>query len=125
MSLIACGTPRPFQPPVAQRDIKAEVIHCVGGVTSPLIFNAAMSVLDEHLHRPWKPGGIMETSSQRARGLPNWRIIRYGPADITCAEAEAGSIPGRRARKIVAEFSDVGQSRTLARARCRPGRRAG
>jgi len=48
-----------------------------------------------------------------------------GPADITCAEAEAGSIPGRRARKIVAEFSDVGQSRTLARARCRPGRRAG
>ena len=52
-----------------------------GGILSPLIFNVAMSVLDEHLHRPWKPGGIMETSSQRARrrarGLPNWRIIRY------------------------------------------------
>ena len=32
MSLTAGDTPRPFQPPVAQRDIKAEVIHCVGGV---------------------------------------------------------------------------------------------
>ena len=32
MSFFAGDTPRPFQPPVAQRDIKAEVIHCVGGV---------------------------------------------------------------------------------------------
>ena len=32
MSLPARDTPRPFQPPVAQRDIKAEVIYCVGGV---------------------------------------------------------------------------------------------
>ena len=28
----AGGTPRQFQPPVAQRDIEAEVAHCVGGV---------------------------------------------------------------------------------------------
>jgi RNA-directed DNA polymerase len=46
-----------------------------------LIFNVAMSALDEHLHRPWKPGGITDTSSQRARrraqGLPNWRVVRY------------------------------------------------
>src|SRR5437667_286834 len=27
-----------------------------GGILSPLIFNVAMSVPDEHLHRPWKPG---------------------------------------------------------------------
>ena len=81
MSLIACDTPRPFQPPVAQRDIKAEVIYCVGGVKSPLIFNVAMSVLDEHLHRPWKPGGTMAAHHQRvrrrAKGLPNWRACRY------------------------------------------------
>jgi RNA-directed DNA polymerase len=48
---------------------------------SPLIFNVAMPALDEHLHRPWKPGGDMETASQRARrrakGLPNWRTVRY------------------------------------------------
>ena len=52
-----------------------------GGILSPLIFNVAMSALDEHLHRPWKPGGTMETSAQRARrrakGLPNWRVCRY------------------------------------------------
>ncbi|HEX3781133.1 MAG TPA: reverse transcriptase domain-containing protein [Pseudonocardiaceae bacterium] len=46
-----------------------------------MIFNVAMSALDEHLHAPWKPGGVMETSRQRARrratGLPNWRIVRY------------------------------------------------
>ena len=51
------------------------------GILSPLIFNVAMSALDEHLHRAWKPGGVMETSSQRARrrarGLPNWRVVRY------------------------------------------------
>ena len=52
-----------------------------GGILSPLIFNVALTALDEHVMAPWKPGGIMETSSQRARrrarGLPNWRIIRY------------------------------------------------
>jgi RNA-directed DNA polymerase len=46
-----------------------------------LIFNVAMSVLDEHLQAPWKPGGAMATVSKRARrraqGLPNWRIVRY------------------------------------------------
>jgi RNA-directed DNA polymerase len=52
-----------------------------GGILSPLIFNVAMSALDEHLQRPCKPGGVMETHSKRARrrakGLPNWRIVRY------------------------------------------------
>ena len=40
-------TPRPFQPPVAQRDIKAEVIYCVGGVLSPLLLNIALHGLEE------------------------------------------------------------------------------
>jgi RNA-directed DNA polymerase len=48
---------------------------------SPLIFNVAMTVLDEHLNRPWKRGGVMDTHSKRgrrrAKGLPNWRIVRY------------------------------------------------
>jgi RNA-directed DNA polymerase len=52
-----------------------------GGILSPLIFKVAMSVLDEHLQRPWKPGGVMETHGKRgrrrAKGLPNWRIVRY------------------------------------------------
>ena len=39
MSQPGRDTPRPFQPPVAQRDVKAEVAHCVGGVISPLLRN--------------------------------------------------------------------------------------
>jgi len=52
-----------------------------GGILSPLIFNVAMSVLDEHLHRPWNPGGSMHTRYLRSRrtvkGLPTWRVVRY------------------------------------------------
>jgi RNA-directed DNA polymerase len=69
-----------------------------GGILSPLIFNVAMSVLDEHLHRPWKPGGAMAAHHQRvrrrAKGLPNWRTVRYADdfvvlVDGTEADAEA------------------------------------
>jgi RNA-directed DNA polymerase len=52
-----------------------------GGILSPLIFNVAMSVLDEHVMKPWKPGGPMSTNGKRAyrrsRGQPTWRIVRY------------------------------------------------
>ncbi|MFE9922696.1 group II intron reverse transcriptase/maturase [Streptomyces sp. NPDC005774] len=52
-----------------------------GGIISPLLANIALSVLDEHLHGPWKPGGLMSTSARRtkrrANGEPNWRIVRY------------------------------------------------
>ena len=46
MSLTGRGAPRPFQPPVAQRDIKAEVIYCVGGVASPVLCNVYLHRLD-------------------------------------------------------------------------------
>jgi len=52
-----------------------------GGILSPLLANIALSVLDEHLHRPWRPAGTTSTSSQRRqrrlKGLPNWRVVRY------------------------------------------------
>ncbi|MCR3752240.1 reverse transcriptase domain-containing protein [Lentzea californiensis] len=52
-----------------------------GGTLSPLLANIALSVLDEHLMGPWKPGGTMSTESRRAgrraKGLPTWRLIRY------------------------------------------------
>jgi RNA-directed DNA polymerase len=52
-----------------------------GGILSPLLANIALSVLDEHVHGPWRPGGEQSTAGLRARrrakGLPNWRIIRY------------------------------------------------
>jgi RNA-directed DNA polymerase len=52
-----------------------------GGILSPLLANIALSVLDEHVHGPWQPGGQQSTTALRARrrskGLPNWRIVRY------------------------------------------------
>ena len=52
-----------------------------GGILSPLIFNIALSALDEHVMEPWKPGGPMSTSGKRAyrrsKGAPTWRITRY------------------------------------------------
>ena len=52
-----------------------------GGILSPLLANIALSVLDEHLMAPWKPGGTMSTAGKRAyrrsKGRPTWRIVRY------------------------------------------------
>ena len=48
---------------------------------SPLLANIALTVLDEHVMEPWKPGGPMSTvgkrAYRRAKGRPTWRIIRY------------------------------------------------
>ncbi|MGH3504186.1 MAG: group II intron reverse transcriptase/maturase [Nocardioidaceae bacterium] len=52
-----------------------------GGILSPLLANIALSVLDEYLHEPWRPGGTMSTaylrSRRRVHGLPRWRVVRY------------------------------------------------
>ena len=52
-----------------------------GGILSPLLANIALSVLDEHLHRAWKPGGRMSTENRRhywrGKGHPTWRLVRY------------------------------------------------
>jgi RNA-directed DNA polymerase len=52
-----------------------------GGILSPLLANIALSVLDEHLHAPWRPGGTMATAdrrrTRRRHDLPNWRLVRY------------------------------------------------
>ena len=52
-----------------------------GGILSPLLATIALSVLDEHVHGPWRPTGAMGTSSRRRQrrltGQPNWRIVRY------------------------------------------------
>ena len=46
-----------------------------------MIFNIALSALDEQLMAPWKPGGVMSTQGRRAvrrrKGLPNYRFVRY------------------------------------------------
>lgn len=69
-----------------------------GGVLSPLLANIALTVLDDHLHGPWRPGATMCNSGKRGRrrrsGLPNWRLIRYADDFVvlvhgTCEDAHA------------------------------------
>jgi len=71
-----------------------------GGILSPLIFNIAMSALDEHLMAPWKPGRDMSTGNRRTarrrNGLPAWRLVRYADlcrARHKSAYAEARVMP--------------------------------
>ena len=40
-----------------------------GGILSPLIFNVAMTALDEHVTRPWQPGGAMSTQGKRVLAI--------------------------------------------------------
>ena len=52
-----------------------------GGIRSPLLADIALTVLDEHVMQPWKPGGAMSTPGKRgyrrAKGRPTWRLVRY------------------------------------------------
>jgi RNA-directed DNA polymerase len=79
MSTRPVATPWPFQPPITQRHVEAEVAHCVGGVLSPLLANIALSVLDEHFTRQWNTamGSYYQRSQRRRNGLGNWRLVRY------------------------------------------------
>ena len=67
-----------------------------GGILSPLIFNVAMTVLDEHLHGPWKPGGAMSTTGRRVarrrKGLPNWRVVRYADDFVVLVHGDRGDV---------------------------------
>ena len=82
MSLLAGDTPRPFQPPVAQRDIKAEVIYCVGGVISPLLLNIALHGLEEAAGVRYRTG-----SSRRdgKAGCP--ALTRYADDLVVCCHS--------------------------------------
>ena len=73
-----------------------------GGILSPLLANIALSVLDEHLHAPWRPGAFMSTGSRRARrgwkGLPNWRLVRYADDFVVLVKGEQHHVEVLRAR---------------------------
>ena len=52
-----------------------------GGILSPLLANIALSVLDEHVMAPWKPGGTMSTRASALTGAP--RDGRRGGSSVT------------------------------------------
>src|SRR6266571_5332713 len=54
MSQVAGDTPWPFQPAITQRDLEAEVIHCVGGVVSPLLANVYLHYVFDWWARSWR-----------------------------------------------------------------------
>ena len=82
-----------------------------GGILSPLLANIALSVLDEHLHAPWKPGGEMSTRVQRAKRVrhrePNWRIVRYADDFVVLVRGERHHVEGLR-EQIARVLSPVG-----------------
>ena len=67
-----------------------------GGILSPLLANIALSVLDEHLMAPWRPGGTMDRASRRharrAHGLPTWRIVRYADDFVVLVHGQRGDV---------------------------------
>jgi len=49
-----------------------------GGILSPLMANIALSVLDEHFMGAWESwGGTYGRNRRRAKGLANYRLVRY------------------------------------------------
>jgi hypothetical protein len=90
MSPIGRGAPGPLQPAVAQRDIELEVAQCVGGVSSPLLANIYLSVLDRHFQRVWE------------RDMsPPWRrhdfvvLVHGTQSDAETIRAQIGEVLGR------------------------------
>jgi RNA-directed DNA polymerase len=77
-----------------------------GGILSPLLANIALSVLDEHLHAPWGPGGSLSTPARRngrvQKGLPNWRLVRYADDFVVLVNGEQHHVEALRE-----EVSDV------------------
>jgi RNA-directed DNA polymerase len=67
-----------------------------GGILSPLLANIALSVLDEHLMAPWRPGGVMDRTSRRharrAHGLPTWRIVRYADDFVVLVHGQQADV---------------------------------
>jgi RNA-directed DNA polymerase len=63
-----------------------------GGILSPLLANIALTALDEHLMRPWRPGGAMSTRGRRAHrrryGRANWRIVRYADDFVVLVDGD-------------------------------------
>ncbi|MFK4228093.1 group II intron reverse transcriptase/maturase [Streptomyces sp. NPDC019890] len=67
-----------------------------GGILSPLLANIALSALDEHLMKPWEPGGKTSTTSRRGqrrrKGLPNWRIVRYADDFVVLGDSNRDDV---------------------------------
>ena len=83
MSLPGRAAPGPFQPPVAESDVEAEVIYCVGGVVSPVLSNIYLDRLDTYIEQTLLPAhnrGARRTPYRPYMGLWQraWRLEQQG-----------------------------------------------
>jgi RNA-directed DNA polymerase len=87
---------------------------------SPLLANIALSVLGEHVHGPWQPGGTMSTSSRRRdrrrRGLPNWRLVRYADDFTVLVTGTQADVEALR-EEIAGVLATIGLRFSLAKTR--------
>jgi RNA-directed DNA polymerase len=91
-----------------------------GGILSPLLANIALTALDEHLMRPWKPGGPMSTpmrrKTRRRRQLPNWRLVRYADDFVVLVRGEAHQVEALR-QQVVEVLAPLGLRLSPAKTR--------
>ncbi|WP_323182226.1 reverse transcriptase domain-containing protein [Kitasatospora purpeofusca] len=77
-----------------------------GGILSPLLANIALTVLDEHVMGPWKPGGAMSTPGKReyrrSKGRPTWRLVRYADDFVVLVHGEREHVEALREDVAVA-----------------------
>jgi len=89
-----------------------------GGILSPLLANIALSVLDEHLTAPWKPGGPMSTPQRRktriAKGEPNWRVVRYADDFVVLVRGQRDHVERLR-EEITRVLAPIGLSLSEAK----------
>src|SRR3954468_8215122 len=91
-----------------------------GGILSPLLANIALTVLDEHIHEPWRPGGTMSTaylrSRRRVKGLPRWRIVRYADDFVVLVHGDQTHVEGLR-EEIAGVLTPLGLRLSAAKTR--------
>jgi type II intron maturase/AI2M/AI1M-like HNH endonuclease/reverse transcriptase-like protein len=74
MSRTLCDTTRPFQPSITQRDIKAEIAQCVGGVASPVLSNIYLDRLDQYVEQRLLPEHNL---GRRRRTNRAYQVLEY------------------------------------------------
>jgi RNA-directed DNA polymerase len=85
---------------------------------SPLLANIALSVLDEHLQAPWRPGRVMSTGTRRKgrvdRGEPNWRVVRYADDFVVLVRGDRHHLEGLR-EEITQVLTPIGLQLSAAK----------
>ena len=79
-----------------------------GGILSPLLANIALSVLDEHFMGRWESwGGQYGRSRRRAKGLANYRLVRYADDFVVLVTGTEGHVEQLRS-EVAAVLAPMG-----------------